>query len=128
MTQKTRIDLDVLLPDRPGAADACMRRMTDALTAKSGVTGAHLVERTANAPGQICIHFDPETVALQDVRRIAEQAGARLHQKYGHHQRQVPTMRPAQAQRMQQKPAASPASSKQPCRHWAISASNMIEN
>lgn len=102
MTQKTRIDLDVLLPDRPGAADACMRRMTDALTAKSGVTGAHLVERTANAPGQICIHFDPETVALQDVRRIAEQAGARLHQKYGHHQRQVPTMRPAQAQRMQQ--------------------------
>jgi Cd2+/Zn2+-exporting ATPase len=102
MTQKTRIDLDVLLPDAPGAADACIRRMTDALTAKSGVSGAHLVERTAKSPGQICIHFDPDTVALQDVRRLAEQAGARLHQKYGHHQVQTPAMRPAQAQRMQQ--------------------------
>lgn len=102
MRHKARIDLDVLLPDRPGAADACMRRMTDALTAKSGVTGAHLVERTANSPGQICIHFDPDTVSLQDVRRLAEQVGARLHQIYGHRQVQVSAMRPAQAQRMQQ--------------------------
>ena len=101
MTQKTRINFDVLLPDATGQADACIRRMSDALTAKPGVSGAHLVERTANAPGQICIHFDPDTIALQDVRRIAEQAGARLHQKYGHQLRQVPTMRPAQAQRMQ---------------------------
>ena len=102
MMHKTRIDLDVLLPDRPDAADACMRRMTDALTAKSGVTGAHIVERTATSPGQFCIHFDPELVALHDVRRLAEQAGARLHQKYGHHQVQVSAMRPAQAKRIQQ--------------------------
>lgn len=101
MTNITRIDLDVLLPDRPGAADACIRRMTDGLTAKTGITGAHLVVRDENSPAQFCIHFDPDKVTLPEVRRLAEQAGARLHQKYGHHEAHLAAMRPAQAKRIQ---------------------------
>lgn len=101
MTNKTRIDLDVLLPDHPGAADACIRRLADVLTAKSGITGTHLMQSAGATPAQFCIHFNPTQIGLAEVRRLAEQAGARLHQKYGHCQADVAAMRPAQAKRMQ---------------------------
>ena len=81
---KARLDLDLVLPGLPGADDACLARMRDALQAKAGVKGAHLVERSDASPGKLCIHFDPGVVSMQDVRRLALQIGSTLHERYGH--------------------------------------------
>ena len=84
MTKKnTRFDVNLLLPGVPDSRDACFRRMSDLLEARTGVEAAHLVERSDGRPGQLCVHFDPEIISFQDVRRAAQQAGATLQEKYG---------------------------------------------
>ncbi len=81
---KARLDIDMVLPGLPGAHDACIRRMRDALEAKVGVRGAHLVDQKDASAGKLCIHFEPGVVSMQDVRRLAVQIGSGLHQRYGH--------------------------------------------
>ncbi len=84
MPDTLRLDLPVLLPDAPDARDACVTRLTDALAATSGVERAHVVPAEAGRPAQLCLHYDPDAVALPRVRRAAEAAGARLTGRYGH--------------------------------------------
>jgi len=100
MANKAKFDLNILLPDVPDAGDACFRRMRDALEAKAGVEAAHLVEQQDSAPGQLCIHFDPNVVSLLDVQRSAERAGAELQGKYGHLLTEIPPMQPRRARRL----------------------------
>lgn len=100
MTKKTRFDVNLLLPGVPDSRDACFRRMSDLLEARTGVEAAHLVERSDGQPGQLCVHFDPEIISSQDVRRAAQQAGAALQEKYGHLLRDTAPMRPGQAKRL----------------------------
>jgi Cd2+/Zn2+-exporting ATPase len=100
MARKARFDVHVLLPNVPHAGDACFRRIFDALEAKVGVEAAHLIERPGGEPGQLCVHFDPNLVSLQDVRRFAEQSGAELQKKYGHFVADMSAMRPGKAKRL----------------------------
>jgi len=78
---KTRLSLKLMLPNAPAADDACYQRLCDLFAAKVGVESAHLVQEKA---GELCVHFDPEVISLQYVRRFATQAGAELESRYGH--------------------------------------------
>ena len=84
MSEKTRIDLLVLLPSVEDARDACLRRLTDLLEARDGVDSAHLVEASEDHADQVCIHFDPRQLSLGEVRELAHRAGAALDRKFGH--------------------------------------------
>ena len=84
MPAPLRLDLPVLLPDAPDARDACVARLTDALAATDGVERAHVVPATDGRPAQLCLHYDPDAVALPQLRRTAEAAGARLTARFGH--------------------------------------------
>ncbi|NNF58587.1 MAG: heavy metal translocating P-type ATPase [Rhodothermaceae bacterium] len=84
MPEPLRLDLPILLPDVPDARDACVARLTDALSATEGVERAHVIHAEANMPAQVCIHYDPGAVALPHIRRIAERTGARITGRYGH--------------------------------------------
>ena len=84
MPDPLRLDLPVLLPDAPDARDACIARLTDALSATSGVERAHVLPAEGDRPAQLCLHYDPDAVALPRLRRTAEAAGARITERYGH--------------------------------------------
>ena len=84
MTEKTKLDIALLLPAVPDARDACVRRLGDILTAKKGIETAHLVDTSLGGVSQICIHFDPDQLSIGEVRELAIRAGAELDQQFGH--------------------------------------------
>ncbi len=84
MTEKTKLDIALLLPAVPDARDACVRRLGDILTAKKGIETAHLVDTSRGGVSQICIHFDPDQLSIGEVRELAIRAGAELDQQFGH--------------------------------------------
>lgn len=84
MSEKTQIDLSVLLPSVDDARDACLQRLTDLLEARDGVESAHLVDASEDRPNLICIHFDTQVVSVGEVRELAHRAGAELDQQFGH--------------------------------------------
>ena len=74
MTEKTKLDIALLLPAVPDARDACVRRLGDILTAKKGIETAHLVDASPGGVNQICIHFDPKQLSFGEVRELAIRA------------------------------------------------------
>jgi|SRR5690625_220528 len=84
MADTFRLDLPVLLPDVPDERDACVARLTDELTATTGIERAHVLPAHDGEPAQVCIHYDPDQLALPRIRRIAERTGARITGRYGH--------------------------------------------
>jgi Cd2+/Zn2+-exporting ATPase len=84
MPEPFRLDLPLLLPNIPDERDACVARLTDALAATAGVERVHVIPAEDGRPAQVCIHYDPDAVALPRIRRIAKRAGARITGRYGH--------------------------------------------
>ena len=98
MTDKTQIELAIVLPEVNDARDACVQRLRDLLLAKEGIAEAHCLEPDANRPQQLCIHFDPDKLSLGEVRQLAIRAGAQLHGRYGHLLIAIEPMHPSRAQ------------------------------
>jgi Cd2+/Zn2+-exporting ATPase len=100
MAEKTRLDLAVVLPDVPDAADACVARLVQRLADREGVSEAHVVPASGEAPAQLCIHYDPDQLPLSRIREVATGAGAQIGERYGHavfdigtmHQRRARTL------------------------------------
>jgi len=82
--QRLKLDLGILLPDAPGEANACVGRLVNDLTGRDGIGEAHVVPASGGHPAQLCIHYDPAVTSLARVREIAQGAGARLTQRFGH--------------------------------------------
>src|SRR5438093_12401349 len=83
MAEKTiELQVPLLLPGVEAEDDACLNRLESALENQKGLTRAH-VEREKRPP-ELCVHYDPETLSLADVRRLAERAGARIVNRYHH--------------------------------------------
>ena len=97
-SEKVRIDLPLLLPDVSQSRDRCVRLLLDALSARDGISQAHV--READGDQQLCIHYDPHILPLERVRQIAKAAGARITDDFGHlhltsaplHARSLPRM------------------------------------
>ena len=83
MSHKLRLELELLLPDAPGAADACVGRLTDLLAREEGISGVHVVS-PASARPLLCLHYDPGVLSTGRLRNRALAAGARLGERYGH--------------------------------------------
>jgi Zn2+/Cd2+-exporting ATPase len=84
MSDKTQIDVVLILPAIPDERDACVQRLLDSLNAKAGIEKAHISEGECDAEGKICIHYDPNLLSTGRVRGLAKQAGAEIDQRYGH--------------------------------------------
>ena len=81
---RLRLDLTVLLPDVPHEADACVGRLVGELTGREGVDLVHVLPATRDQPAKLCIHYRPEALNLGRIREIAEGAGARITERFGH--------------------------------------------
>ncbi len=84
MTEKLRLDLEILLPQVPGHDDACVGRLIDRLEGQPGIEAAHLRAGEGQDPKQLCIHYDPARTPLARIRELAQAAGASVSSRYGH--------------------------------------------
>jgi Cd2+/Zn2+-exporting ATPase len=84
MNDKLELDISVLLPDLPDAADACLDRLLATLTKREGVERAHVICVDDDTPAALCIHFDAAKLPLPRLREIVRAAGAEITERYGH--------------------------------------------
>ena len=83
MTEATlHIRLPVLLPHVQDERDQCVQRLNEWLLNRKGIEQSH-IERE-NGEAVVCLHYDANLVSLLDVRRLAEQAGAAVANRYHH--------------------------------------------
>lgn len=84
MTEKTSLELSLVLPGVTDAADACTARLIGDLQGRAGIDQAHIRTDDGGAVPQLCIHFDPEVMPLARIRELAQASGAALTARYGH--------------------------------------------
>ncbi|MFO0915879.1 MAG: heavy metal translocating P-type ATPase [Pirellulales bacterium] len=84
MSEKTRIEINLVLPAVPDMRDACVQRLADLLGSKEGIEFAHLLDAREKEPREYCIHFDPKQLSIGEVRELAIRAGAELEKRFGH--------------------------------------------
>jgi Cd2+/Zn2+-exporting ATPase len=77
MPEKTvAIAIPLLLPALEDSQDVCLDRLQSLLQSHRGILQTHL--ESAPAPAELCIHYDPNQVALSAVYRLAQSAGYAL--------------------------------------------------
>ena len=84
MSQKLRLDLEMVLPDLPDQRDRCAERLKAALQDRLGIEEVHWMEEDDEHPPRLCIHYAPERFSLADIRQLAQRVGAELTNRYGH--------------------------------------------
>ena len=84
MTDKTRLDIPLLLPDLPDAADACVGRLIADLKGRSGIEDAHVLTEDGEASATLCVHYDPDVLSLSRIREFARASGAQITERFGH--------------------------------------------
>ena len=84
MADRVQLDLPILLPDVPDAADACVQRLTRSLQGRDGVDRVHVASAPDGKPNRLCIHYDPGSMSLPRLRQMAKGVGAEITDQYGH--------------------------------------------
>ena len=82
--KKVQINLDILLPEIPDERDACVQRVIAIMQNHKGIEKAHLIPGNENNKAQLCFHYNPDEISLEQIQRLATEAGAQVTQQYGH--------------------------------------------
>jgi Cd2+/Zn2+-exporting ATPase len=78
---KLQINLTLLLPEMD-IDDECTHLLADRLATVRGVEKAHIVRHNGSA--DLCLHYDPNLLALPKLERLAHEAGAQVSSDYRH--------------------------------------------
>lgn len=79
--ERLTLNLPLLLPHVEDT-DQCVTLLTERLAAVRGVEHAHIAR--SNGAAELCLHYDPNLVSLDRIRRLAEEAGAEMSTRYRH--------------------------------------------
>lgn len=82
--EKTRINLEIILPEVPNEKDECVNRIVDALAYRKGIDKVHIVPERGNEKAQLCFHYDPSVISINKVEQLAKIEGAEITNHYGH--------------------------------------------
>ncbi len=96
---KIKLELPLILPDIDSPKDPCVERLIKALSGKAGFDHVHLTQSDSGAP-LLCLHYDPATATMAQVRNMVRVAGAELTDKYAHFVTRVSTPRHARGARL----------------------------
>lgn len=108
MENKLKLNLRIILPDAELDGDPCVNRLLALLQSRSGVLEAHIKKDEDKQP-LLCIHYDQNELGLNQVRYLAEAAGAELSHRYGHLRLDLASiLNPRQMERIQQQLANIP--------------------
>jgi Cd2+/Zn2+-exporting ATPase len=80
---ENKVALGLALPGDAEECEACIERLSTIMTQTRGIAAVH-VERSEAGAGELCLHYDPSVLRLEDVRARVESAGAELLAKYDH--------------------------------------------
>ncbi len=106
--EKIRLDIPVLLPGVDDARDRCVERLIASLTGRDGISEVHVAEDAASHAPQLCIHYEPRTIALQRVRELAASSGAALGERFAHLAFRTSTQHARAARRLTDQVSAFP--------------------
>jgi Zn2+/Cd2+-exporting ATPase len=81
--KKLKLDLGLVLPKDAGACAACSARIVDSLRKEPGISHAHVDTDDAAKP-KLCLHYDPNVIPIDRVRKVVEQAGGDLPRQFEH--------------------------------------------
>ena len=82
MIKTLQLDIPLVLPEVHDGSDACVKRLTDEIGGRPGVTKAHVVEKAEGA--HLCVHYDPDVISLSRLRELVTAAGAAITERFGH--------------------------------------------
>ncbi len=83
MEEKTlELEIPLLIPGLSNHQDNCLERLESALQSQRGILRAHIENQ--QDPQILCLHYNPSLISIEDVRRIAERAGAKIANRYRH--------------------------------------------
>lgn len=82
--EKTKINLEILLPEVPDERDQCVTRVIDTLHTKRGIDKIHIVPESEDGKAQLCFHYNPDEINISEIEMRAKEAGAGITQQYGH--------------------------------------------
>ena len=82
--KKLQIKIPVLLPEVPDKKDQCVNRLIKLLESKEGLEKVHVADETDNGVPQLCFHYDPELITIDQIQKLAKRTGASIIDKYGH--------------------------------------------
>ena len=82
MEKNIELEISSLLPGVENDHDGCIKRLETALQDNQKMQRAHL-ER-GNGQVKLCLHYDPETISVGEVKRLAERAGVAITNRYHH--------------------------------------------
>ncbi|HMD90159.1 MAG TPA: heavy metal translocating P-type ATPase [Anaerolineaceae bacterium] len=82
MEKIIELEIQSLLPGVENDEDSCIRRLEATLQKQHGMQRAHL-ENCENGV-KLCLHYDPETISVSEVKRSAERAGVAIVNRYRH--------------------------------------------
>lgn len=83
MTQKVQLNLSLLVPTID-ADDTCIDQLITTLEHQKGIQQAHVVRDNGHA--ELCLHYDPNTISLAQVERLARDSGTHISDRYRHEQ------------------------------------------
>ena len=75
--EKTKINLDIVLPDVPDEKDACVNRIITSLQYKRGIDKVHVVPEDENKKAPLCFHYDPDVIFISEVEKLAKKSWRR---------------------------------------------------
>ncbi|MDE0803758.1 MAG: heavy metal translocating P-type ATPase [Acidimicrobiales bacterium] len=84
MTEKTTLELQVLLPDAHDARDRCVELLVGTLSEARGIDDVHVVDGEGTEPARLCMHYTPERIGVGRIRQLANATGAELTSRYRH--------------------------------------------
>ena len=82
--EKTRINLDILLPEIPNERDECVNRIINSMHQRRGIDKVHVIPPNGNEKAQLCFHYDPSIISINEIEKLASHAGVAITGHYGH--------------------------------------------
>ena len=82
--KKLQIKIPLLLPEVPDEKDQCVQKLIQQLENKEGLEKVHVADETDNGVPQLCFHYNPELITIDQIQKLAKRTGASIIDKYGH--------------------------------------------
>lgn len=82
--KKIQIKIPLLLPEVPDEKDQCVQKLIQQLQDKEGFEKVHVADETDNGVPQLCFHYNPELISIDQIQKLAKRTGASIIDKYGH--------------------------------------------
>ena len=90
MEKTLQLEIPVILPGVKDESDQCVQRLIERLQHHRGIHQVHV--KKTNGEAQLCLHYDPNLISLEKVRRLARDTGAEISNRFHHETLQISGM------------------------------------